>query len=206
MVDFDVILGMGWFSPYHAILECHAKTVTLAMQRLPRLEWRRTHGHSIGRCISYVKAQNMVEKGCLAYLAYIHDPSAEVPSMDSVSVVCKFPEVFPIDLPGMPPDWDIDLSINLDWGTQPISTAPYRMAPVELKELKEHLQDFLDKGFIRPNVSLLVAPVLFVKKKKDGTMSMCIDYRQLKKATIKKNYLVHDLELTTIVHKRLRTA
>ncbi|XP_070036905.1 uncharacterized protein [Nicotiana tomentosiformis] len=136
MVDSDVILGMDWLSPYYAILDCHAKTVTLSMPKLPRLEWRGTSGHSTSRVNSYMKARCMVENGCLVYLAYIYDPSAEVPSMDSVLVVRKFPEVFPIDLSGKPPDRDIDLCIDLVPGTQPISTTPYCMDPVELKELK----------------------------------------------------------------------
>ncbi|XP_070034484.1 uncharacterized protein [Nicotiana tomentosiformis] len=117
MVDFDVILGMDWLLPYHATLDCHPKTVTLAMPGLPQLEWRRTLGHSTSRVISYVKDRCMVEKGCLAYLAYVHDSSAEVPSMDSVTVLCEFPEVFPADLSGMPPDKDIDFCIDLALGT-----------------------------------------------------------------------------------------
>ncbi|XP_070044551.1 uncharacterized protein, partial [Nicotiana tomentosiformis] len=141
MVDFDVILGMDWLSPYHAILDYHAKTVTLVMPGV----------------ISYMKARRMVEKGCLAYLAYIRDPNADVPSMDSVPVVREFLEVFPADLSGMPPDRDIDFCIDLAPGTQPISIPPYRMAPPELKELKEQLQDLLDQGFIRPSVSPWVA-------------------------------------------------
>ncbi|XP_070008780.1 uncharacterized protein [Nicotiana sylvestris] len=99
MIDFDIILGMDWLSPYHAILDCHAKTVTLALPGLPRLEWRGTPGYSTHSVISYVMAQRMVEKGCLAYLAYVRDSSAEVPSIDFVPVVCEFPEVFPLDLP-----------------------------------------------------------------------------------------------------------
>ncbi|XP_070039562.1 uncharacterized protein [Nicotiana tomentosiformis] len=98
-VDFDVILGIDWLSPYHAILDCHAKTVTLALPRLPLLERRGTPGHSTNRVISYVKARHMVEKECLVYLAYIHDSSAEVPFMDSVPVIHEFPEVFFADLP-----------------------------------------------------------------------------------------------------------
>ncbi|XP_070046265.1 uncharacterized protein [Nicotiana tomentosiformis] len=162
MVDFDVILGMDWLSPYHVVLDYPAKMVTLAMPGLPRIEWKRTFGHSTSKVISYVKARRMVEKGCLAYLAYIHDPSADAPSMDSVPVVSEFPNVFPADLPGMPPDRDIDFCIDLAMGTQPISILPYRKAPPELKELKEHLQDLIDQGFIRPSVSPWGAPVLFV--------------------------------------------
>ncbi|XP_070034529.1 uncharacterized protein [Nicotiana tomentosiformis] len=152
MVDFDVILGMDWLSPYHAILDCHAKMVTLAMLGLPRLGLRGTPGHSTIRVIYYVKAQHMVEKGCLAYLAYVRDSRAEVPSMDSVPVVHEFPEVFPADFLGIPLDKDIDFYTDLAPGTQPISIPPYRMALPKLKELKEKLQDLLDKGFIRPCV------------------------------------------------------
>ena len=77
--------------------------------------------------------------------------------------------------------------ILLQSGTAPISIAPYRMAPAELKELKVQLQELLDKGFIRPSVSPWGAPVLFVKKK-DGTMRLCINYRQLNKVTIRNKY------------------
>ncbi|XP_070021008.1 uncharacterized protein [Nicotiana sylvestris] len=150
MVDFDVILGMDWLSAYNAVLDCHAKNVTLALPGFPRLEWRGTPGHSTSRVISYMKARRMVEKGCFTYLVYALDSSAKVPSMDSVPVVLKFPEFFPVDLPGMPPDGDINFCIDLVPGTQPISIPPYRMAPPKLKELKEQLQDFLNKGFIRP--------------------------------------------------------
>ena len=98
-----------------------------------------------------------------------------------------FPDVFPSILPSVPPDRDIDFSIDLEPGTKPISIPPYHMAPAELKELKDQLQDLLSKGFIRPSVSPWGAPVLFVKKK-DGTMRMCIDYRQLNKVTVKNKY------------------
>ncbi|XP_070020573.1 uncharacterized protein [Nicotiana sylvestris] len=90
MVDFDVILGMDWLSPYHAILDCHAKTMTLALLGLPRLEWRGTLGHSTSRVISYMKVRCIVDKGCLAYLVYVRDSSDEVPSMDSLPVVLAF--------------------------------------------------------------------------------------------------------------------
>ncbi|XP_070025141.1 uncharacterized protein [Nicotiana sylvestris] len=163
---------MDWLSPYHAILDCHAKIVTLALPGLSHLELRGTLGHSTRRVISYMKARRMVEKGCLAYLAYGCDPSAEVPSMDYVPVACEFLEVFPSDLLGMTPDRDIDFCIDLTSGTQPISIPPCRMAP---PELNEQLEDLLDKGFIRPSVSPWGAPVFF-DKKKDGSMRMCIDY------------------------------
>ncbi len=87
----------------------------------------------------------------------------------------------------MPPAREVEFRIDLVPGTEPISKAPYRMAPAEMAELKLQLQELLDKGFIRPSVSPWGAPILFVKKK-DGTMRMCIDYWQLNKVTIKNKY------------------
>ncbi|KAA0063211.1 hypothetical protein E6C27_scaffold205G00190 [Cucumis melo var. makuwa] len=95
--------------------------------------------------------------------------------------------VFRDDLSGLPPDREIEFTIELLPGTAPISQAPYRMAPSELKELKMQLQELVDKGYIRPSVSSWGAPVLFVKKK-DGTLRLCIDYRQLNKVTIRNKY------------------
>ncbi|XP_070050333.1 uncharacterized protein [Nicotiana tomentosiformis] len=137
MVDFDVILGMNWLSPYHVILDCHAKTLTLSMLSFPRLEWRGTLDYIPSRVVSLLKAQQMVEKGCEAYLALVRDVSADTPTIESVSIVRDFPNMFPADLPGMPPDRDIDFGINPVMSTQPISIPSYCMAPMELKELKE---------------------------------------------------------------------
>jgi hypothetical protein len=87
----------------------------------------------------------------------------------------------------LPPDREVEFSVNLIPGTQPIHKAPYRMAPTELSELKKQLQELLDRGFIRPSVSSWGALVLFVKKK-DGSMQMCIDYRELNRVTVKNKY------------------
>ncbi|XP_070049901.1 uncharacterized protein [Nicotiana tomentosiformis] len=93
------------------------------------------------------EARHMVEKGCLAYLAYVRDNNTEISAIDSVLVVREFSDVFPSDLPGMPTDRDIDFYIDLAPGTQPISIPPYHMAPKVLKELKEQLEELLAKGF-----------------------------------------------------------
>ena len=87
----------------------------------------------------------------------------------------------------MPPDREIEFSIDLLPGTAPISKAPYRMAPTELKELKEQLVELLDKRFIHPSASPWGALVLFVKKK-DGSMRLCINYHELNRVTIKNKY------------------
>ncbi|XP_070045559.1 uncharacterized protein [Nicotiana tomentosiformis] len=166
MADFEIILGMDWLSPYYVILDCHAKTVTLAMPELPGLKWKGSSVSTSNRIISFMKDRHIVEKGYLDYLAYVRDSTADFPIIDLVPVVWEFSDVFPSDLPGMPHDRDINLCIDLAPGTQPISIPLYRMAP---KELKEQLEELLANGFVRPSVSPCGAPVLFVKKK-DGTM------------------------------------
>ena len=94
--------------------------------------------------------------------------------------------MFSKELLGLPSKREIEFSVELLPGTSPISIPSYRMAPIELKELKAQLQDLLDMGFIRPNTSPWGAPILFVKNK-DGTLRLCIDYKQLNKVTIKNN-------------------
>ncbi|XP_070034748.1 uncharacterized protein [Nicotiana tomentosiformis] len=107
ITNCEVILGMDWFSSYHAIIDYHSKTVTLEMPELPRLEWRGSSISTPTRVISFLKARHMVEKGCLAYLAYVRDTVAETPTIDLVPVVREFSDVFPSDLPGMPLDHGI---------------------------------------------------------------------------------------------------
>ena len=102
-------------------------------------------------------------------------------------VGCEYENVFPDELPGLPPHKDVDFVIELHPGTSPISRTPHRMAPVELQELKVQLQELLDKDFIRPSTSPWGTSVLFAKKK-DKTLRLCIDYRQLNKVTIKNRY------------------
>ena len=91
-------------------------------------------------------------------------------------VVCEYEDVFPDELPGLPPPRDVDFRIELHPGMLPISMTPHRIAPVELQELKVQIQELLGKGFIRPSTSPWGAPVLFAKKK-DKTLRLCIDYR-----------------------------
>ena len=104
-----------------------------------------------------------------------------------IPVVDDFPNVFPKNSSELPPDREIEFTIELHLGVAPISIIPYRMAPAELRELKVQLDDLLTKGFIRTSTSPWEAPVLFVKKK-DGTLRLCIDYRRLNQVTIKNRY------------------
>ena len=107
--------------------------------------------------------------------------------MDLPRVVCEYVDVFPDELPGLPPHRDVDFGIELHPGISPISMTPHRMTPVELQELRVQLQELLDKGFIGPSTSPWGAPVLFAKKK-DKTLRLGIDYRQLNRVTIKSQY------------------
>ena len=185
MKDFDVILGMDWLATYRAVMDCFNKTIKLSLHS-DTIEFvgRR---RPIRTCrISALKAQRLLKSGCEGYLAFITEDK-QSKGVEDIPVVCEFPDVFPDEIPGLPPVREIDFSIELVPGTAAISKAPYRMAPAELRELKTQLQDLLDKGFVRPSVSPWGAPVLFVKKK-DGSMRMCIDYRQLNHVTIKNKY------------------
>ena len=107
-----------------------------------------------------MEANVLLRKGCQGFLAYVIDTEKSEVKLDDIPIVREFPDVFPEELPGLPPDREIEFSIDLAPGTAPISIAPYRMAPVELKELKEQLQDLMQKGSIRPSASPWGAPVL----------------------------------------------
>ena len=120
-------------------------------------------------------------------MAFVVDRRQEGTRLKDIPIVKEFPDVFPDDISGLPLDREVEFTIDLIPGTEPISIPPYRMAPVELRELKAQLEELLSKGFIRPSISPWGASVLFVKKK-DGSLRLCIDYRQLNRATIRNQY------------------
>nr|GFB12541.1 putative reverse transcriptase domain-containing protein [Tanacetum cinerariifolium] len=129
--------------------------------------------------------------GCHVFLANITSTKDEDKSkgkrLEDVTVVQEFLEVFPEDLPGIPPTRQVEFRIDLVPGTAPVARAPYRLAPSEMKELADQLQELTNKGFIRPSSSPWGASILFVKKM-DGSFWMCIDYRELNKLTVKNRY------------------
>ncbi|KAL5752232.1 hypothetical protein ACOSQ2_022739 [Xanthoceras sorbifolium] len=185
--EFDVILGMDWLSRHQVLVDCRLKRVTLRTPNNNEMTVVGERSNYLSNVVSAAAARKLIKKGCETYLAYVVDVEKIESSPLNISTVCDFPDVFPEELPSLPPIREIEFAIDVIPGTTPISITPYRMAPAELKELKLQLQELLDKGFIRPNVSPWGAPVLFVKKK-DGTLRLCIDYRQLNKITVKNKY------------------
>ena len=137
--------------------------------------------------ISAISTRCLLQKGYKGYLAHVVDTRSSEVRLEDVPVVRDFPDVFPDDLPSLPPEREMDFPIDLVPRTASISLPPYRMAPAELKELKTQLQELVDRGFIRPIISPWGALVLFGKKK-DDTWRLCIDYRQLNKVTIRNKY------------------
>ncbi|KAK8941176.1 hypothetical protein KSP39_PZI010028 [Platanthera zijinensis] len=136
----------------------------------------------------FTKSDEEGKKGCEAILIMLKKSDTERKSEPSaVPVVCDFLDVFPEELPGIPPQREVEFTINLVPEATPVAKTQYRMAPKELAELKSQLQELVDKNFIRPSTSPWGAPVLFVKKK-DGSLQLCIDYRELNKLTIRNQY------------------
>ncbi|GKA73869.1 putative reverse transcriptase domain-containing protein [Tanacetum coccineum] len=192
--SFDVIIGMDWLSKYHTAIGCAEKIV--------RIPWgnetliirgdKSNQGNGTRlNIISYTKTQKYLLKGHHVFLAHVttketKDKSGEK-RLEDVQIVRDFPEVFPEDLPGLLPTRQVEFQIDLMPGVAPVARAPYRLAPFEMKELPEQLQELSEMGFIRPSSSPWGAPVLFVKKK-DGSFRMCIDYRELNKVTVKNCY------------------
>ncbi|GJY86354.1 putative reverse transcriptase domain-containing protein [Tanacetum coccineum] len=192
--SFDVIIGMDWLRRCHAVIVCDEKLVQVPYGN-ETLTFRGNES-SNGResrltVISCSKAQEYMAKGCQVFLAQIsakkEEDKSEGKQLKDVPTVRDFPEVFPEDLSGLPPARPVEFQIDLIPGAAPVARAPYRLAPSEMKELSEQLQELSDKGFIRPSSSPWGAPVLFVKKK-DGSFRMCIDYRELNNLTVKNRY------------------
>ncbi|XP_073152864.1 uncharacterized protein [Henckelia pumila] len=149
----------------------------------------------------------LLQTGAEGFLVYALDVLKASLVLADIPPVCEFADIFPDEIPGLPPMREIDFSIELVPVTLPISKAPYRMAPLELKELKYQLKDLLNKGYIKPSVSPWGAPVLFVRKN-DGSMRLCIEYRQLNQVTVKNRYplpriddLFHQLQASSVYSK-----
>ncbi|MFS7955896.1 putative nucleotidyltransferase, Ribonuclease H [Helianthus anomalus] len=188
--SFDVIVGMDFLRENHAKVVCFDKMIRFVLASGDILcVYGETAAKGL-KLMSCLQASKYLRKEYRAFLANIvvaGEEKKKKVEIKDVPVVREFPQVFPDDLPGLPPRRDIDFRIDLIPGANPVAKAPYRLAPSEMRELSNQLQELLEKGFIRPSTSPWGAPVLFVKKK-DGSFRMCIDYRELNKLTIKNRY------------------
>ncbi|GJZ70825.1 putative reverse transcriptase domain-containing protein [Tanacetum coccineum] len=184
--SFDVVIGMDWLSKYHARIICDEKVVHIPIDG-ETLIIRGDRSKTQLNLISCIKTERYISRGCQVFVAQIMEKKSDEKRLEDIPVVREFPEVFPEDLPGLPPVRQVEFQIDLIPGATPVARAPYRLAPSEMQELSNQLQELADRGFIRPSTSPWGAPVLFVKKK-DGSFRMCIDYRELNKLTVKNRY------------------
>ena len=192
--SFDVILGMDWLSQCQAIISYFWKTVSLQAPSGREVIFQGSAREVIfqGSAMKYslsLLSQMFPDRWTRksGILLAMVDGTEVALQVENILVVCHYPDVFPNDLPGIPPERDAVFEIKLLPGTKPIYRTPYKMAPIEHVELKKQLDDLLAKGFIRPSKSPWAFPVLFVEKK-DGTKRLCVDYRALNQVTIKNKY------------------
>ncbi|GJT62579.1 putative nucleotidyltransferase, ribonuclease H [Tanacetum coccineum] len=184
--SFDVVIGMDWLSKYRAKFLCDEKVVHIPIDG-ETLIIRGDRSKTRLNLISCIKTEKYISRGCQVFMIQVVEKKADEKRLEDIPVVKEFPNVFPEDLPSIPPVRQVELQIDLIPEAAPIARTPYRLAPLKMQELSNQLQELTDQGFIRPSTSPWGAPVLFVKKK-DGSFRMCIDYRELNKLTIKNRY------------------
>ncbi|KAL0553658.1 hypothetical protein IC582_007558 [Cucumis melo] len=178
MRDFDVILGKDLLSANYASIDCSRKEVVFNPPSVANFKFKRAGTIVLPKVISALKASKLLNQGTWGILASVVDTRKPEVSLSSEPVVREYPNIFPNELPGLSPLREIDFSIELESGTAPISRAPYRMAPAELKEVK------------------------------DGSMHLCVDYRELNKVAVKNRYplpriddLFDELQVATVFSK-----
>src|SRR5881394_4085435 len=169
----DLILGVGWMEQHGAEIDISTRTVSL-------------NTPDGTRRIVLSLPEHPVTSGSVCAL--------EVESLEAIPVVREYPDVFPEDLPGLPPDHAVEFSIELLPGTAPVFRRPYKMSSNDLAEMKVQLQDLLDKGFIRPSSSPWGCSAMFVDKK-DQTKRLVVDYRPLNEVTVKNKYPLPDINI-----------
>ncbi|GJU89474.1 putative reverse transcriptase domain-containing protein [Tanacetum coccineum] len=218
---------MDWLVKHDAIIVCGKKVVHIPYGN-KILIVESDKGVSQLKIISCIKARKYVERGCHLFLAHVMEKKSKEKRLEDMPIIRNFPKVFPNDLPRLPPPRQVEFQIDLVPGVAPVSLAPYRLAPFEMRKLSVQLQELLEKGFICPSSSPWGALVLFVKKK-DGCASILalpegtedfklyydvslkgygavlmqrekvIAYASRQLKVHEENYTSHDLELRAVV-------
>ncbi|GJR44913.1 putative reverse transcriptase domain-containing protein [Tanacetum coccineum] len=169
--SFDFVIGMDWLSKYHAKIICDEKVIHIPINGetliIPgdRSKTRLSH-------ISCIKTKRYISRGCQVFVAQVMEKKSDDKRLEDILVIREFPEIFPEDLPGLPPVCQVEFQIDLFPRAALVARAPYRLDPLEMQELSDQLPELADRGLIRPSTSPWGAPVLFVKKK-DGSFRMC---------------------------------
>eukprot|EP00253_Pinus_taeda_P023417 PITA_23417 len=183
---YDLIIGMDWLEAHQAWVDCYGKRILGINDEGEAIQIQGIKREVSLRYISAMQMKRCLRRGCQDYVIQ-EVIQGKGPSLGQYPVLAKFPDVFPKELPGLPPVRELDLTIELKPGTHLISKTPYRMTTPELQELQIQLKELLDVGHIQPSTSTWGAPVIFVKKK-DGSLRLCVDYRDLNRATVRNQY------------------
>ena len=158
-----MILGMDWLFANRVLIDCREKKLLFSSSEEPEL--LSPHG-----------VMKEIQNGAQCYMIFAMMEVKKEERITVIPVVREFEDVFPEEVPSLPPRREVEFSIDLVPGAGPVSIASYRMAPAELVELKKQIEELLEKQFIQPSASPWGALVLLVKKK-DGSSRLSVDYR-----------------------------
>jgi hypothetical protein len=165
---YELIIGMDWLAAHRALVDCFAKRVLCIDDEGRPIEIQGVQRKVSLRFISTMKVKRCLRQGCRLYVVEVVS-ERKGPSLDQYLVLSEFQDVFPNELPGLPPERELDFTIELKPGAEPISKTPYQMTALELCELQMQLKELLDLGLVRPSVSPWGTSIIFVKKK-DGSL------------------------------------
>nr|GFA47268.1 putative reverse transcriptase domain-containing protein [Tanacetum cinerariifolium] len=196
---------MDWLKTYHTVIVCDEKIVRVPFgNETLIIRCNESNNGTQLNIFSCTKTRKYLLKGYPIFLANINiktiKDKSEEKRLENVPIVRDISEVFLEDLPSLPPTRQVEFQIDLIPGAAPVARAPYRLAPSEMKELSDQLQELSDKVFIRPSSSPWGALILFVKKK-DGSFQMCIDYRELNKLTLQGSSIYSKIDLRSGYHQ-----